>query len=292
MKLIKLPLFLLVFFLISIHIQAQDKIFKKNKEVILCKVIEVDGNYIKYSQPEYDEDATFSINKSKVSKIVYEDGSVMDFEEQKKRGNEAVDHYSTNSLKGKKNAIKMGFFAPMTGNLTFGYERSLGPQKSVEATLGIIGVGGSFNPANIFTGFNPNSQAHDWNNAVGFFVALGYKMMRDPQIYNYPHLLKGSYLRPEVSLTYFTADDKIYYDNPQPGQDIYYISTADHLVYTFTMNIGKQWVFQDVFLFDWHFGIGYGFGSGDQGGYYYSHIMGTQSFPIALSAGLKIGVLL
>jgi len=283
---------LLFIFLFNTSLQAQDKIYKKNKEVILCKVIEIDGNYIKYSQPEYNEDVTFNIAKSRVSKIVYENGSVMDLEQAQREENNNYGYAQDVDLSSNKlNAIKMDFFAPMVGNLTFGYERSLGKQKSIEAAVGIIGIGGNFNPVNLFFFMIPNAQAHDWDNPLGFFVKFGYKMMRDPNNYSHPHILKGSYLRPEVIFTYFTADEKIYYDNPQPGQDIYSITSTDHSVYSFMLNAGKQWIFQDIFLLDWHIGIGYSFGTGTQGGYYFSQTAGPNSFPMAITTGLKIGVL-
>ncbi len=283
---------IILLFSFSNNLYGQDKIYKKNKEVILCKVIEIDGNYIKYSQPEYNESVTFNIAKSKVSKIVYENGSVMDFEQAKREEDNRSDYSNeVDFSSNKKNAIKLDFFAPMVGNITFGYERSLGKQKSIDATVGIIGIGGDFNPVNIFFFMVPNTSAHDWNNPFGMFVKVGYKIMRSPEIYSHPHILKGSYLRPEVIFTYFTADEKIYYDNPQPGQDIYSITTNNQTVYSFMLNAGKQWIFQDIFLLDWHIGIGYGFGTGTQGGYYYSQTIGSSSFPIAITTGLKIGVL-
>ncbi len=292
MKTILLIPAVLLLLSISLNIQGQDKIYKKNKEVIICKITKIDGNYIQYTQPDYNEGVTFNIAKSRVSKIVYEGGDIMDFEKaEEERENEKERPKAPVDLSSnKQNAIKMDFFSPVVGNLTFGYERSLGAQRSIEASLGIIGIGGTFNPINLFF-FVPNKSPKDWVNPAGFFVKIGYKLIRSPETYKKPHLLKGSYLRPEIVFTYFTSDEKQYYNNPLPGQDIYTLTKIDHTVYGFMLNAGKQWIFQDFILLDWHIGIGYGFGVGTQGGYYYSHTQGSNTFPIAITTGLKFGVL-
>jgi hypothetical protein len=296
----KLLLIVLFIAVNAIAIQAQDRIYKKNGEIINCKVIEIDANYIKFKQPKINPDVTINIPKSKVSKIVYSNGDIFSFDEpvntQSVYDSEAevteqapnMDDFLKNN---KKNAIKIGFFSPLTGHLSFGYERSLGAQRSVEVGLGIIGVGGTFNPINMFF-FIPNKDLNTYQDPKGAFIRIGYKFIRNPNDYRIPHLLKGSYFKPEITYTFFNSTTKLYYDNPKPGEDIYTFVTTNHNVYAFMLNIGKQWIFENIFLIDINFGLGYGFGLGDSGSFVFSHIQGGNSFPISLSAGFRFGFLL
>jgi hypothetical protein len=294
----KLLLILLLLSVSAVTIHAQDRIYKKNGEIIKCKVIEIDANYIKFQQPKINPDVTINIPVSKVSKIVYSNGEIFSFQQEVQSTYVSEPEITEPEISmddmlkdSKKNAIKIGFFSPLSGHLSFSYEHSLGPQRSVEAGLGIIGIGGNFNPINVFF-FIPNKDPIPWDDPKGVFVRLGYKFIRNPNDYRVPHLLKGSYLKPEFTYTYFSSTTKLYYDNPQPGEDIYTYVTTSQNVFAFMLNAGKQWVFDNVFLIDLNFGIGYGFGMGDEGSYIFSHIQGGRGFPLAISAGFKFGFLL
>jgi len=289
---------------ISINLQAQDVIHKLNGEVIKCKVTRVEGEYISFQQPEINPDVTISIPKDKVRKIVYENGDILllndDYADSYHSSMEVGEYVpaATPQKKAhrdplrnsKKNAIKMSFFSMISGSLNFSYEHSLAPQKSIEAGLGIIGIGGNFNPVDFFF-FIPNKNTDTWNNPRGAFVRLGFKFMRDPNDYPIPSLLKGSYFKPEISYTFFSSTEKLYIDNPKPGQDIYTMVTSSHNVFAFTMNMGKQWVIEEMFLIDINIGLGYGFGIGEEGNFVFSHIQGGNLFPLAITGGFKFGFL-
>ena len=51
--------------LISGCICAQDKIHKRNQEIIDCKIKEIGTESIKYNLPDYPEDVLFAIDKDK-----------------------------------------------------------------------------------------------------------------------------------------------------------------------------------------------------------------------------------
>lgn len=250
---------------------AQDIIMKKNNELIKCKIREIGLDEIKYNLPEYSSDVLFSIDKDKITKIIFENGKEMEF--QKEMTNPA--NYADN----RKNVLKIDFLSPLTGNTTFAYERSLRPGRSIEATLGIIGLG---------------ADADD-RNAGGAFVKFGYKFLRDPDFYvrgmKYSHILKGSYIKPEVAMALFSYDSWEYYN--------YFSSYASEKIRenvfsgSVQLVFGKQWVIDNAFAIDYFVGVGYGFSTDNNNYevYHYGYTVSDNAFPIAFSTGLKIGYL-
>lgn len=265
-----LSLLLISIFLLSFGLKAQDKIYKKNKEVIDCKISKVDIKIIEYTQPQYNSQVTFTIAKDRVEKIIFENGNIIDLVKEYR----TPEDYSSQ----KKNIIKFDFFSPLSGNMTFGYEHSLGVQRSMEMSVGIIGIG---------------SQIYR-EKPRGVFFRLGYKMIRSPEVYfnamHYSHILKGFYVRPDIMFSYFSSLQDRVVNNPIPGGDIYQMVRTDNFSGALLINIGKQWIMDDRFSMSWHMGVGYGFATDP--GYYYSHIIpGGNDFPIAFSAGLSFGIL-
>lgn len=274
------PVFLITLFaamLLSSSLFAQDMILKKNNELIKCKIKEIGLDEIKYVLPEYSQDVTFSIDKDDVDKIIFENGKEMEF--QKTMNNPET--YKEN----KKNILKIDFLSPLTGNTTFAYERSLRPGRSMEASLGIIGLGNDI----------------DGENAGGAFLKIGYKFIKDPDFYlrgmRYAHILKGGYIKPEIAFGFFSRDawwynyDSYYYEPQKSRSDVF--SGTLQLIF------GKQWVFDNTFAVDLYAGVGYGFSYEDKNydyyynnsEYHYGYIIADDSFPISFSSGLKIGYL-
>jgi len=254
---------LTIFFICNIGL-SQDKIYKKNQDIIECTIREVGTDYVKYILSDYPQDVLFSIDADQILKIVFSTGQEKYFQ------NELTnpDNYTDN----KKNVIKLDFISPLTGNTTFAYERSLKPGRSMEMTLGIIGLG--IDPDDI--------------NQAGFFMKFGYKFIKSPDFYfnrmRYSHILKGGYVRPEISFGYYS------YDTPsdmygQPSERRPVFTGAIHLI------IGKQWIFDNVFLVDFFGGIGYGFSDDDNREYQFGYVIASPDIPVSFTAGLKIGVL-
>ena len=247
--------------ILSLH--AQDKIVKRNGDVIECKVIEVGSSEIKYSLAEYNFQVQFSIENKLVDKIVFENGKelVIDHAAAAREGAE------TNSadlfLVQHKNAVKLNFLSPLWGITTIGYERALKPGQSLEGAAGIIGLGFE----------NPQ-------NALGIGLKAGYKFIRSPDYYlqgmRYAHILKGGYVRPELVFASYQLRDKERQVTKVAG----------------LLNIGKQWVFSDVFLVDLYFGLGYGYSNAREfEDYPYFIGVGTDNAPVAVTGGFNIGVL-
>ncbi len=268
MKTLSLLILSLIF--ISISVQAQDKIYKKNKEVIDCKILKVGIKLIEYTQPQYNAGVTFTIAKDRVEKIVFESGNTIDLVKEY----QTPEDYSNQ----KKDIIKFDFFSPLSGNFTLGYEHSLGVQKSLEMSVGFIGLG-----------------SHLYREKPrGVFFRLGYKLIRSPEVYfnamHYSHILKGFYIRPDIMFSYFSSVEDVFNTNPIPGADILQHVRVDNYSAAFIINIGKQWILDDKYSMSWNAGFGYGFASDP--GYYYSHVIPFgNDFPLAFSAGLTFGIL-
>lgn len=257
---------LLILMLVPLSGFSQDQIIKRNLEIIKCKIKEIGSNEIKYTLSEYPSDVVFAIEKDKVVKVVFEDGRELEFSD------------AMSDLKNyegqKKNAIKVDFFSPLTGNTTFAYERSLKPGRSIEGSLGLIGLG-----------IDPNDY-----NPSGAFVKFGMRFIKNPDFYlqgmRYAHILKGSYFMPEISFSSYSRDFEEYSENGYQ----YYTERKSVFSGAINMVFGKQWVYDNAMLIDFYTGIGYGFDN-TNGGYHYGFTVGSNTVPISFTAGLKIGLL-
>jgi hypothetical protein len=159
----------------------------------------------------------------------------------------------------------MAFLSPLTGVTAFSYERALKPGRSMEFTLSLIGLG--FN--------NPED-------AVGLGLKAGYKFIRSPDHYirgmRYAHVLKGGYVKPEIAFARYNLRSK----------DEEVIKAA------LMVNLGKQWVFSDVFLVDLYIGAGYGMTTSriEDPEYPHDFVVVDSEFPLALDAGFRLGFLI
>lgn len=280
MKVIK-SFIIAIFALITFQLNAQDIILKKNNEMIQCKIKEIGLDEIKYILPNHPADLLFSIDKDDITKIVLENGMEMGFT----KAMTNPENYTDN----RKNALKIEFMSPLTGNTTFAYERSLKPGRSIEGTLGIIGLGLDMGD----------------ENAGGAFVKFGYKFIKDPDFYlrgmKYAHILKGSYIKPEFAFGVLGRDvyNWRYEQSMDPWGNWIYVEPRQErqtvISGTIQLVAGKQWVFDNVFLVDFSAGIGYGFTSSSDdyydSGYLYGYSIAPSEFPVSFSAGIKIGYL-
>ncbi|SNT16827.1 Protein of unknown function [Ekhidna lutea] len=173
----------------------------------------------------------------------------------------------------KKRAIKFEFFSPLTGNSTFGYENYIKDWLSWEAKVGFIGLGLDNND------INPS----------GFLFKGGPKFKLNPDFVTDDlkgsHLLSGKYIRPELIFAHYTQDEP------------YYNGTSEFNRETFTsvgflITYGRQYILANIMTLDYHIGLGYGWDNSNDGRYNYGHSNGDTSFPVAISAGFTIGVLM
>jgi hypothetical protein len=222
----------LIVLLPAITICAQDIIYKKDNQTINCKIIEIGLVEVKYLIPEKYKDVVMVIAKDNILKIKYENGEEQTFVNEMNDKNSYADN--------KLNAIKFHVFSPMYDYLSLSYERSLGPGRSIEGTLGILGIG--YDPLNA--------------NPEGGFAKLGYKFIKSPDFYlrgmRYAHLLKGTYFKPELAISIYSADQNQYVNN------LYSTVRQTTSSGALLLNVGKQWVFDNRFAVDFSIGLGYG----------------------------------
>jgi hypothetical protein len=216
---------------------SSDKIYKKNKDVILCTIIELGEEEIKYTTEESGT-LVYALNKDAIEQVVLQNGETLTFK------NKMMDaeYYADNN----KNAFKFGFFNPLAQNLKFGYERSLGPGKSFEVAFGF-----------------------GWEDRAGVNFKAGYKFILSPDFYlqgmKYSHLLKGWYFRPAINIA------------------VNEFGPAGMI----GLDWGKQIVLSNVFLVDYFIGAGFGAG----GGGWYNGFGGAEGGVLYMSAGFNVGFL-
>jgi hypothetical protein len=263
--------FMLIFSILSLSGIAQDRIIKTTNDTITCQIKEIGDDEVKYTQKEFKSDVIFGIDKNKISRIIFSDGKELTFK------NSMYD--SAQYEKQHKNALKVGFLSPLFGATCFTYERSLKPGSSWEASLGIIGLGENF----------------AGNSSNGLYLKFGYKFIKSPDFYlkgmRYSHILKGAYIRPEVSFSTYNSHSGLNRDsNGNEIQGSY--STKTSTMYSIMLNTGKQWVVVDRFLFDWFVGVGYGFGNpNDDNSFHFAYLGGSSSSHFAMTSGIRIGIL-
>ena len=275
---------LAILFLSSGLVFGQDTLIKKNKEEIKCKVTEVGVNEIKYKMPDNPDGPVFVIRKDEVWKIKYANGTETLI---------TADKYSVateQAILDKTNAIKFEVFSPLTGNITFCYERMLKVGTNIETKIGIIGPG----------------LGDAKNRASGAFIKAGVKFLSGQDFVidgmRYAHPLKGRYVRLELMFSSFTRANQYYYYN-QYGSSGYYDVTTH--AFAFDICFGKQWILGNALTLDSYIGFGYGGESsklknGPAGisnedisydAYYYSHLAFGEHFPMVITAGITMGVI-
>lgn len=252
--------------LFNLELKAQDTLIIAPNEVMLVDILEIGTDEIKYKPYGDPESPVFVVDKETVVKIITQEGKEYTF----------LDNFSNPELyvNQRKNALKFGLFSPLFSNLQFSYERSIKPGRSMEFTLGVIGIGADVNG----------------NNPWGAYVKAGYKFINTPSYYlkgmRYSHLLKGFYVKPELIISVYAADHYSYnYYNESTTRETKFGAAA-------VLNLGYQWVFSDVFLIDLFGGVGFGVASdGDEFTNLYGFMGGYNSVPFAITGGFKIGFL-
>ncbi len=264
----KIPVTLILLFVATMLIaqeKFEDKLLKRDGQIISCKVREIGDDEIKYSEEGMRSDILIGIDKNKVASIVFADGREMKMADSMSS--------SVNYATQRRNALKVNAFLPISGAFELGYERSLVPGRSIEGSLGII-----------YSGIDQGTDM----DASGVFLKVGYKFIRDPDFYlkgmRYAHILKGGYVKPELAFTTFNFSS---YDASGQNSPNHRESLARFAV---LLNLGKQVVFDNRFLFDWFVGAGYMLG-GTEGTYRYFAFIGDESSSFVMTGGIRVGLL-
>lgn len=261
---------------------AQDKIYKKDKSVIECKIVDIGSNEVKYLELDMTDGPTMSIDVDLILKIVLSSGRVIEFKNPLNDPNSYIEN--------KKRAIKLHFLSPLLEHLAFSYEKSIKPGRSFESSIGFIGIGFDTDPS---------------NKSSGIVVSSGYKFMKTPdfysQRYKYAHILKGSYIKPQILLSVYGNE---YEDTFFPiGSNQQESKKRNIVAGALVINIGKQVVYDNLFVVDYSFGLGYGFSNQNRGGgingefddsfriNHYGYLVADTDVPVAVTLTIKTGFL-
>jgi hypothetical protein len=247
----KLLLFLLPVFLLSgKSIKAQDlrdTIVTKNYEKIICRIIKITDSDIEYKKDKEADAIVYVILKMKVRQIHFGNGKV----EIIKR--DEMDMNPEAEIIDKRSSIKIHFFSPYYGHLSVTYEKSIKMGMNYETTVGLI------NNSIMQTSINDQAKLKQ-----GATLTFGPKFILGNSYYmkgmKYVHPLRGSYIKPEIMLTYFTVKNLNYtqYSNIT-NQSTTYTSDLRVNCASLMLTYGNQWILGNLLTFGYNIGIGYSF---------------------------------
>ncbi len=293
MKTVKVTLALLVILFSFTNLFSQvtlDTIYKKSGKIMVVKVTEVLPDVVKYVYHNGADSIIMGVDREELKKIAFANGAVQSFIAEMIN----PEHYADQH----KSDLKMDFLAPTLYHVSIAYERSIKPGMSWESGVSIIGIG---------------NRPEDYRTTNGAIMSGGLKFMLSPDYYasrqHYAHILKGGYIRIQGYLGYYTESYASYLNSNNNGY--YYTQTPftekdNYTVGALHIQFGKQYIFDNIFLFDIYAGLGYDFVSvssnnpdannytfdaSNNGGYYYNFLGLGGSVPLSLSAGMRIGIL-
>ena len=250
-----------IIFFYCYNIFSQDTIVKIDNSQINCKITEILTDEIKYI--DNSRDIIMGIDKNAVSQVILSTGFIINF-------NQNQDIPVDFSLQ-KKKSIKFRILSPLYGYSDFIFENSKKPGSSTEYSVGLIGLGKKLYSANI----------------LGISLRMGYKFYKKPGYYlkgmKKKNILEGLYFKPEIATSFYKREYQYFFMSDLKKQ----VFSAALL-----LNIGDQWVFNDLFVIDLFMGIGYGLSSDKSFDRQFGFTTGTNEFPIAISSGFRIGFLL
>ena len=283
----KVLLVLLTIFVFSASTKAQDKIFRKNGQIVKATVLEIGSSEIKYKMFGDESGPFYVLEKDRISKIEYQNGRVERF---------TVDWKDPEQYEGQlTKAIKVDFFGPLLGYSQFTFEKSTGVGRSYELTLGIIGAG-----KNQTLEYYDNTLRTAKRNQFGIGVAAGYKFNKLPDFLfartRFTHVMQGAYAKPVVYAGNYSENVLAYKGNNQ-----IFVERRNVTFGALQIELGKQWVFGEKFLLDTYWGFGYGFDNKKGDNYAYEDDLSAYNYMNARlgrspgfsnTFGLKVGLLI
>jgi len=286
-------LVIILLFIAGGKVYAQsDTLIYKNKDKVVCKVIEINDTDIRYKKLSNLNGPIYSIDKIKISEIHLSNGEVEII---------VPDEMSANSAQeilDKRRVIKFEPFGLVGGRVVLGYEKVLKVGINLEVKAGYVNSSiGYKGYTNYFT--------------QGAFIKPGIKFLLGTDYYykgvKYTHPLRGHYIRFDGLFSFFTIHDiqaNIY--NPVYGYQVYNGKTDQReIAYGMLINYGRQIILGNIVTLDYFVGVGI---AGHSTSYtdnsvavyrnydmsnnrYFSHTQ-IGNFPIAFNGGLALGILM
>lgn len=271
-------LFILTSMFFSLHLTGQDVVFKRSGDSLLVKVVEVGTQEIKYRLPAEPDGPLYALENYRIRSIRFASGRVEYFEENPIAPEDRAQQ--------RVHAIKMNLLSPVFGFTRFSYEYSLKPGRSVEASVNFIGLGR-----------DPGNYGLGDRNQAGFGLSAGYKFIKQPNYYipgmRIRHLMHGIYAKPSLHLGFYGEDYEVY-DFSAP---VYRIERRNVAYGAGVVELGTQWIFQNIFLLDLHIGLGLGVdnvGEDNVGATHWgiSRLGANNGLGAFFNSGFKVGFLL
>ena len=275
---------------------SQDKIYKKGGEVIEAKITEVGTSEIKYTVFQDTDGPVYTIEKDRIIKVVYQNGRTESYHTSLKDPELYADQ--------DKRALKVNFLSPLRGYTQINYEQNLRPGRSVEVSLGIIGLGKRQELLDY--GFaSSGSGTIVYREQAGAFAGGGYKFSKMPDYISgrdrYSHIMQGSYVKPELLLGVYGQNFEQHNSNMGSSIDKKTVIFSSLII-----NLGKQWVLGEKLVIDIYGGLGYAVDNlkkiryseedteyyEDYAGDHFAVITAGSESGIGFSGGFKVGVLL
>jgi hypothetical protein len=279
----KLIFFLLSILLFNASLKAQDKIYRKNGEVLKVKILEVSSSEIRYKLFGDDEGPIYVLEKDRIKKIEYHNGHVEKPTIDLKDPEQYADQL--------KKAIKVNFLSPLFGYTQLSFEKSTGVGKSYELTMAVIGAG-----KNQTLDFYTYPQA-DKKDQFGIALGAGYKFSKLPDFLfgrtRFTHIMQGAYAEPILYLGNYS--ENVVMDK---GTGQYVVERQNVTFGAFQLELGKQWIFGDKLLLDLYWGFGIGadnkkenyYNDAEAYNYVVARLGTTPGF--SLNGGIKLGLLI
>lgn len=257
--------------ILPFHAAGQtDTLVLHNGQKLLVQVDEIGLEEIKYHRP--GQNVVMVVDKEQVTRVALHDGNTIALQ------HDPMSVTFDAKAMAKKQVVKMEVLSLALDHLTLSYERVIKPWMNVEGRMSVIGVG--------------NARLGDRGHGVMF--AAGMKFISRPDQFQrgmrLGHPLAGRYVKPEILINTFNADYTYDGWSNSGAGSTRYTNVAINVI------LGKQRFLGDGITFDTWVGIGYGFQTTGQGSGFadrtwcYNHVLLGSTLPIALSAGMSLGV--
>lgn len=239
---------LLFLTLLSFAAGAQDKIFvKTQKQPITGVITEVGTNEVRYHMAGRPR-PVLTVEKQDIIRIQFENGQVLQL-------NDPTTDFSLYYDQHLWNA-KVSMFSPLGGHTQLFLENVVKPGRSREFELNIIGLG--VDPNMLDGSSNPMTGKPYTYEAKGVGIGYGMRFIKMPDYSGNTrlrHLMQGSYIKPSVSLSYYTRNF-VAHNNTAPGILLERKPVFGAMV---GASFGRQWILDNTISIDAYalFGIGY-----------------------------------
>ncbi len=230
---------------------AQDKIYlTTQKKPLLGEVVEVNLSEIKY-KPVSRPVPIITIDRNDVVKIEYQSGETQALNNSMEDFKQYPDQHLWNA--------KFNLFSPLSGYSQVFLENSVKPGRSREFELNVIGLGidpildGSYGGSSLIT-----------YHARGIGLGYGMRFIRQPDYIlgnsRLRHLMQGSYIKPAISMSYYTRNFTTDNYNYNPNGPAYPVVVNKPVFAALgSITFGRQWILDNTISIDLYALVGMGY---------------------------------